>query len=180
MPRLCQIDRHAASVATRNLLAEVEDQLGMVPNLIATMAQSACVARGYLKMAESLSDGALAEPLREQIALAVSQANGCDYCVAGHSAVGSSIGLTEDQLRDARVATSPDRKTEAVLRFARRIVDLRGSVSDDDLREIRNAGYGEPLIIEIIAHVALNIFTNYVNLVAQTEVDFPPVAKVDS
>ena len=133
MPRLWPIDRQTAPAAMQKLLADVEEKLGMVPNLIATMAQSTSVARGYLDLAESLSSGVLAEPLREQIALAVSQANGCDYCVAGHSAVGSSIGLTEDELRDARNATSPDRKTEAVLQFARRIVDTRGAVSDDDI-----------------------------------------------
>ena len=179
MPRLWPIDRKTAPAATQKLLADVEDKLGMVPNLIATMAQSTSVARAYLGLADALSGGVLVEPLREQIALTVSQANGCEYCVAGHAAVASSIGLTEDELRDARIATSPDRRTEAVLRFARRIVEKRGSVSVDDIREIRNAGYDELEIVEIIAHVALNIFTNYFNLVAQTEIDFPPVADID-
>ncbi len=180
MPRLWPIDRKTAPAATQKLLADVEDKLGMVPNLIATMAQSNSVARAYLGLADALSGGVLAEPLREQIALTVSQANRCDYCVAGHSAVGSSVGLNDDEVRDARNGTSPDRKTEAVLQFARRIVEKRGSVSDDDISEIRDAGYGEPEIVEIIAHVALNIFSNYFNLVAQTEIDFPPVADIDS
>jgi AhpD family alkylhydroperoxidase len=151
----------------------------MVPNLIATMAQSTSVARAYLELADALSDGVLGARLREQIALTVSQGNRCDYCVAGHSAVGSSVGLTDDEVRDARNGTSPDRKIEAVLQFARRVVERRGSVSDDDISGIRNAGYGEPEIVEIIAHVGLNICSNYFNLVAQTEIDFPPVADID-
>ncbi len=178
MPRLWPINRTKASPATQKLLADVEDKLGMVPNLIATMAQSTSVARAYVDMAEALSDGGLPESLREQIALTVSQANGCDYCVAGHSAVGSSIGLTDDEVRDARGATSPDRKIEAVLQFARRIVDRRGSLSDKDVNEIRSADLSDAEIMEIIAHVAINIFTNYVNLIAQTEIDFPPVADI--
>ena len=180
MPRIRPISRSKASAATQELLARVEHQLGMAPNLIATMAQSASVARAYLSMAEALADGDLPEPLREQIALTVSQANGCGYCVAGHAAVGSSVGLTDDEVRDARKATSPDRKTEAVLQFAHRMVDLRGSLSDADLHAIRGAGLRDAEIMEIIAHVAMNIFTNYVNLIAQTDIDFPPVANIDS
>ena len=179
MPRIRPVNRKKAPAATQELLARVEDQLGMVPNLIATMAQSTSVAGAYLNMAEALADGDLPESLREQIALTVSQANDCDYCVAGHSAVGSSIGLTDDELRDARSATSPDRKTEAILQFAHRIVDLRGSLSDADIGEIRGAGLSGAEIMEIIAHVAMNIFTNYVNLIAQTDIDFPPVADID-
>ena len=123
MPRLWPINRKTAPVTTQKLLADVEDKLGMVPNLIATMAQSTSVARAYLGLADALSGGVLAERIREQIALTVGQANRCEYCVAGHSAVGSSVGLTDDEVRDARNGTSPDRKTEAVLQFARRIVE---------------------------------------------------------
>lgn len=179
MPRLWPVDRTKAPAATQKLLTRVEDKLGMVPNLIATMAQSTSVARAYVNMADALAGGVLPETLRERIALTVSQANRCDYCVAGHAAVGSSIGLTDDEVRDARNATSPDRKTEAALQFGRRIVEKRGWVSDDDINEVRGAGYGEVEIVEIVAHVALNIFTNYFNLVAQTEIDFPPVADMD-
>jgi uncharacterized peroxidase-related enzyme len=142
------------------------------------MAQSISVAQGYWNLSEALAAGVLEQPLREQIALTVSEANNCDYCVAGHSAIGSSTGLTNDELRDARLATSPNRKTEAVLRFARRIVDERGSLTDEDIHAIRDAGLGEPEIVEVISHVALNIFTNYINLVAQTEIDFPPAAEL--
>ena len=179
MPRIRPVNRKKAPAATQELLARVEDQLGMVPNLIATMAQSTSVARAYLGMAETLADGVLPKSLREQIALAVSQANDCDYCVAGHSAVGSSIGLTDDEVRDARIAISPDRKTEVVLQFAHRIVDTRGSLSDADVAEIRSAGLSDAEILEVIAHVAMNTFTNYVNLIVKTDIDFPPVADID-
>ena len=178
MPRLRPIDLQLAPGATRELLAGVHEQLGMVPKMIATMAHSEVVARAYVGLSEALSSGAIPPRLREQIALAVGQANDCVYCVAAHTAVGKSVGLTDDEVRDARAAKSPDRTTDAALRFARRIVDLRGAVSESDLAAVRAAGYGDATIVEIIAHVALNVFSNYFNRVAIPEVDFPAVADV--
>ena len=178
MPRLQPVDRTIASAKTRELLAGLEKKLGMLPNLIATMAQSHAALQAYLNFSQALSSGVISARLREQIALAVGQANECGYCVAAHSAIGSSVGLSDDEVRDARTATSPDRKTEAALRFARRIVDQRGAVSDDDVAAVRAAGYSDAEIVEVVAHVALNVFTNFFNHVAETEVDFPPVAEL--
>lgn len=180
MPRILPVDRRNAPAPTGKLLDGVEKKLGMVPNLVATMAQSPAVAQAYLAFSQALSGGVLPAPLREQIALAVGQANECGYCVAAHSAIGSSVGLTDDEVRDARSANSPDRKTEAALRFARAIVDKRGFVSDTDLEEMRTAGYSDAEVTEIIGNVALNTFTNYFNHVAETEIDFPVVAGVSS
>lgn len=180
MPRIQPIDRTTAPAKTQQLLDGVEKKLGMLPNLIATMAQSPAIVQAYLSFSQALSGGAIPGQLREQIALTVGQANQCGYCLAAHSAVGSSLGLSEDEIRDARTATSTDRKKEAALRFARRMVDTRGFVSDEDLEEVRSAGYGEPEIAELIGNVAFNIFTNYFNHVAHTEVDFPAVPEVST
>ncbi|MCG8447948.1 MAG: carboxymuconolactone decarboxylase family protein [Pirellulales bacterium] len=180
MPRIQPVNRTTAPADTQSLLDGVEKKLGMVPNLIATMAQSPALAKAYMSFSQALAGGLIPAQLREQIALAIGQANQCGYCLAAHSAIGSSVGLSEDQLRDARTATSPDRKTEAALQFARRIVQERGFVSDDDLEEIRHAGYGESEIAEIIGHVALNMLTNYFNHIAETEIDFPVVAELVS
>ena len=107
-----------------------------------------------------------------------SEANECNYCVAAHCAIGNSVGLSDEQLRDARSASSPDRKTEAALKFARSIVDNRGFVSDDDLADIRAAGFTDEAIVEVVGHVALKIFANYFNHVAATEIDFPEAAEL--
>lgn len=178
MPRIQPVDRQTADQGTQKLLDGVEKKLGMVPNLISTMAQSPALAQGYLGLSQGLSGGVISPQLREQIALTVSQTNECNYCLAAHSAIGSSVGLSDDELRDARAGSSPDRKTEAALKFARRIVDQRGFVSDDELAAVRHAGYSDGEIAEIVGHVALTVFTNYFNHVADTEVDFPPVAEV--
>jgi len=178
MPRIEPVVRDTSPRATQTLLAGVEKKLGMVPNLIATLAQSSAAAQAYLGFSQALGGGVISAQLREQIALTVGEANQCGYCLAAHSAIGGSVGLSEDELRDARTAASPDRKTEAALQFARRIVDTQGFVSDDDVDGTRRAGYGDDAIVEVIAHVALNIFTNYFNHVAETEIDFPIVPEL--
>ncbi|MFC1597593.1 carboxymuconolactone decarboxylase family protein, partial [Planctomycetota bacterium] len=109
------------------------------------------------------------------IAVTVAEANGCDYCLAAHSAVAATVGLSKEAVMDARRGVSPDRKVEAVLHFARQIVEKRGWVDDDDVGHLRDAGFGDREIVEIVANVAMSILTNYVNHVAGTEVDFPQV-----
>jgi alkylhydroperoxidase family enzyme len=105
----------------------------------------------------------------------VSATNDCGYCVAAHCAIGKSVGLSDGELTDARQSSSPDSRVEVALRFAKQLVEDRGWVSDEDLDRVRRAGYGDGEIGEIVAHVALNIFTNYFNHVAGTDVDFPTV-----
>lgn len=178
MPTLQPIDRSSAPPSTQKLLDGVEKKLGMVPNLIATMAQSGALANAYLSFSQALAQGVLPATLREQVALAVSQVNACGYCLAAHSAIGSSVGLSDDAIRDARSAASPDRRTEAALQFAKRIVDQRGWLSTDDVSAVRDAGYSEEELAELIGNVALTLFTNYFNHIAQTEVDFPGVPEL--
>ncbi len=116
--------------------------------------------------------------LREQIALTVSEANGCGYCVAAHCAIGKTVGLSDAEECDARQASSPDSQVEAALKFARQIVDKRGWVSDEDVDQVRKAGYGDGSIAEIVAVVSWKMFANYFDHVAGTGVDFPEVPQV--
>ena len=173
MPRINPVNRDAADAATGRLLDTVQKKLGVVPNLIATMASSPAVANAYLGFSQSLSSGRLPARLREQLALVVGETNGCGYCVAAHTALGKGAGLSEGETCDARRAVAADDKERAALQFARTIVSDRGNVSDDDVHAVRQAGYSDGEIGEIVANVALNIFTNYFNHVAGTEVDFP-------
>src|SRR5207245_2345513 len=102
--------------------------------------------------------------------------NGCDYCLAAHSTIGKMVGLTAEQIHDSRLGTAIDPKADALIRFAVKVVQTHGQVSDADLDEVREAGFGDAVIAEVIGHVALSIFTNYFNNVAQTDVDFPRAA----
>ena len=161
------------SQRSQQLLEGVQAKLGMTPNMMSTMAHSAATLDGYLKLSDALSRGELNGQTREQIALAVGQANSCQYCLSAHTAIGKMVGLSSDQIQEARRANSKDQKTEAILKLSSRIVEARGNVTDDDLNAARNAGVTDAEITEVVANTALNLLTNYFNQVAQTEVDFP-------
>jgi uncharacterized peroxidase-related enzyme len=174
MSRIDPVERDA-NPKTEELLKAVEKKMGMVPNMISTMAHSPAVVQAYLGFSQSLAGGSLPASLREQIALAVGEANQCNYCVSAHSFLGNKAGLSESDILDARHGTASDGLTDAALVFARKIVENRGHVSDEDVEELWSAGFTDGEIAEIVANVALSIFTNYFNHVAETEVDFPPV-----
>lgn len=163
---------------TRDLLEGVRKKLGKVPNMMATMAQSPAALDGYLAFSGALAKGSLDAKTREQIALAVGQANSCDYCLAAHSAIGGMVGLSQDQILGARTAKSGHAKNAATLKLASRIVETRGNVTDADVNAARAAGLSDGELAEVVANVALNIYTNYFNHVAATEVDFPKAAAI--
>jgi uncharacterized peroxidase-related enzyme len=175
MPRINAIETAAAAPKAKTLLQGVQKKLGMTPNLMRTMANSPAVLEAYLGFSNSLSQSSLSPKLREQIALTVGEVNRCQYCLSAHTTLGKMVGLGDEEISDSRRGVSPDRKTEAVLRFARKIVNERGWVSDADIAAVRAAGVSDTEIAEIVAAVALNLFTNYFNHVAGTEVDFPEV-----
>ena len=174
--RITPVNPAEAQPKAKELLAAVQAKLGMTPNMMRTMAQSPAVLEGYLSLNGALAGGVLPAKLREELALFVGQSNECDYCVAAHSLLGKLAGLQANQLIEARrgVAES-DPIGQAALQLARRVLNTRGEVSDADLSAARSAGVNDAQIAEVIAHVALNIFTNYFNRVAHTEVDFPKV-----
>lgn len=173
MSRIHAIEPSEATGRASELLAAVKSKLGLVPNLTKVMATAPAVLEGYLGLSGALAHGTLPPKIREQLALVVGEANGCDYCLSAHSLFGKKLGLTEAQLLAAREGRSDDTKTAAALHFARQVIAARGKVSDADLAAVRAAGYGDGEIAEIVGHVALNTFTNYVNNVAETEIDFP-------
>ncbi|WP_439630041.1 carboxymuconolactone decarboxylase family protein [Gemmata sp.] len=176
MSRIPAVNPQTATGRGKELLDAVKQKLGLVPNMTRAMANSPAVLDGYLGLSGALAKGALPAKVREQIALAAAEANGCDYCLAAHSAVGKAVGLTPDQVRDARLGGAVDGRTDALVKFARRVVDARGRVTDADLAAVRAAGWDDAAVAEVVAHVALNVFTNYFNTVAATDLDFPPAA----
>jgi uncharacterized peroxidase-related enzyme len=166
-----------APEASQPLLKSVEKQLGSVPNLFRLAGVSTAALEGYLGIFSALGKGTLPAPTRERIALAVAQINGCNYCLSAHTYLGSRLAkLDTAEIAANRAGRSNDSKADAAVRFAVKVTELRGHVSSEDLQSVRSAGYDDGQIIEIVQHVALNIWTNYLNEVAQTEIDFP-VAK---
>ena len=172
MSRIESINPNTATGKAKALLDAVQAKLGLVPNMTRAMASGPAALEGYLNFAGALAGGSLDARLREKIALAVAEANGCDYCLSAHTAIGGVVGLKADEIEAARRA-SGDTRTAAALRFARDVVAARGGISDASLAAVRSAGYADGEIAEIVANVALNVYTNYFNRVAQTEIDFP-------
>ena len=163
-------------MASQPLLEAVQRQLGVVPNLFRLVSTSPAALEGYLGLSGALAKGKLPAPTRERIALAVAEINGCDYCLAAHSYLGKNLAKLDDaEIIANRKGASNDPKADAAVRFAASVARERGHVGEQALREVRLAGYDDAQIIEIVQHVALNTWTNYINSVGMTEIDFPVV-----
>jgi uncharacterized peroxidase-related enzyme len=123
-----------------------------------------------------LTKGKLPPQTRERIALAVAEINGCDYCLSAHTYLGRNLAKLDDaEITANRNGASNDPKADAAVRFAAKVARERGHVGDDDVRAVKLAGYDDAQVIEIVLHVALNSWTNYINEVAKTEIDFPVI-----
>ena len=175
MTRIQAIDYEQSTGKARELLDAVKAKLGITPNMMKTMAQSPAVLEAYLNFSGALGGGKLSARLREQIALISAEINGCGYCASAHTAIGKMVGLNEDAILAARNGNAADAKTDAALKFARAVIVNRGEVSDEDLQVVKDAGFSDGEVGEIVANVALNIFTNYFNEIAKTDIDFPKV-----
>lgn len=178
MTRLQQITNEQANEKTRKLFDGVNQKLGTVPNMMRAMGNSSAVLSSYLQFSGELAKGSLSGKQRELIALAVGQTNECDYCLAAHSALGKMAGLSVEQISDARSGQSVDSTDDALVRLAVKLVKQQGHLADADIEDARNHGFDDAAIAEVVANVALNIFTNYFNHVTETEIDFPPAPKL--
>lgn len=175
MPRIPTRSPDQTPEQIKTLLKGVQKKMGLVPNMLRTLAHSQAALDGYLAFSSHLSGGKLTPALREKVALAVAERNECDYCIAAHSALSEKLGLDAQEILDARAAHSADKRTNEALRFAVKIVETAGHVSDEDVQNLRRVGFVDEEIIELVSLVALNIFTNYINEVAQPANDFQAV-----
>ncbi len=171
----------ASPAASQPLLLAVEQLLGTVPNLFRLAATSPAALEGYLGMMGALSKGALPAATRERVALAVAEVNGCGYCLAAHAYLGKNLAkLSDDEIAANRAGGSTDLKADAAVRFAVLVTRARGHVDATALQAVRTAGYSDAQVIEIVQHVALNTWTNYLNEVAGTVIDFPAVPALET
>lgn len=167
----------AAPAVAQPLLEGVKKMLGSVPNLFRITANSPVALEGYLGLNGALAKGSLTPRIREGIALAVAQINGCDYCLSAHTYLGKNVAkLDEAEIAANRAGGSSDPKADAAIRFAAKLVRERGQVSEADVSAVRMAGYSDAEAVEIVAHVALNTLTNYLNEAFDTPIDFPVVS----
>jgi uncharacterized peroxidase-related enzyme len=174
MPRLKRLEKAQAPPRSAEIMEGLESKK-MLLNIFRGMANSPAVLDAYLKFSGALKEGKLDGKARESIALAVSQVNRSDYCLAAHTTIGKQAGLDDRAMRDARLGRSSDKKTNGAVVLARQLISTQGHVTDADIAAARSAGLDDGDIAEVAAHVALTVFTNYFNHLNQTEVDFPKV-----
>jgi uncharacterized peroxidase-related enzyme len=180
MSRIAIPTRDAAPAASQPLLDAVGKQLGVVPNLFRLIALSPAALQGFVALNGALSK-ALDVKTRERIALAVAQVNGCDYCLSAHTYLGLNLAKIDSaEIGLNRKSASSDPKADAAVRFAVKVAERRGKVGAADLDAVKAAGYSDAQIVEIVAVVAENVLTNFVNNVAETDIDFPIIRAADA
>jgi uncharacterized peroxidase-related enzyme len=173
MTRLKNVSVEAATGPTKGLYEAVQKKLGTVPNLFQGIGSSHAALKAYLEAGEALSAGSLSFAEREAVALAVSQVNECNYCLAAHTALGKMAGIRDDEMIAIRKPGVASSKLQVLGGFARAVVQKRGYVSDDELEQVKEAGYTDAAVTEAIMVIALTTFTNFFNHVNKTVVDFP-------
>jgi uncharacterized peroxidase-related enzyme len=175
MPRVNLVNPGTATRAAKPLLDEIKGAFGSVPNMFRAVANSPAASKDMWGAFGALGAGKIGANLGEKIAVAVADRDACSYCLAAHTMLGKKAGVSGEEMAEAQAGRASDPKTAAALAFALKLVENRGQVTDEDLQALRAAGYDDGQIVEIIAHVALNLFTNYINVALDVPLDFPSV-----
>lgn len=175
MSRVTLLTTPEAPHASQPLLNQIQQAFGATPNMFKAVAHSPAALQSMWAAFGALGAGTLGAKLPEQIAVAVADRNACEYCLAAHTALGRKAGVSAEGMAAAQRGESADPATAAALTFALKLVNERGNVSEADVQAMRQAGFNDEQVVEILAHVALNLFTNYVNVAFAVPVDFAPV-----
>jgi uncharacterized peroxidase-related enzyme len=170
MTRIIPVSFEHATDATRPLLEGVQKKIGFLPNVFRVLAHAPAVLASYVQNSAALGKTSLTATEKEAIFLATSQVNGCDYCLAAHTLFAGKAGLSGQEILSAR-----EGKLDAFALLARQITESRGHLSADQIAAARAAGINDAKIVEVIAHVASQTLTNYLNNVALTDIDFPAI-----
>lgn len=175
MKAIIPIRPEAASEKAKASLDIVERKLGWIPAMYQVMANSPAVLDAYVKFNSALSAGTLGAKMSEAIAVSTAEFNRCSYCLSAHSHIGQRVGLSKQAIEAARGFRSDDPKMNEGLVFTKKLLENPGTLSPADLIPLRSAGYTDGEILELIGNVVRNIFTNYLNTISDTPVDWPEV-----
>ena len=173
MPRLNVMSPDQATGATKEIYDDLNGKMGKVINIFQGMGNSAAALKAYLSMSGALKQGELSTEDREVIYLAVSEANGCHYCVSAHTVIAGGAGMSEEQIKAARKWKPVDEKHQALLKFIKRVIETKGFVEDAEVKAVQDAGYTDGQVAESIAYIGLATYSNLFNHVYGTELDFP-------
>ena len=175
MSRINLVTDAQANEEQQALYAAIQAQLGMIPNFLKVFANSPAALRAFLGLHGIAGEGSLDAQTRERIALGLAEQNACEYCVSAHTAIGRKAGLSNTEIEANRAGSSEDAKAAVAVKFARSLAEHNGDVTTAELLEVRNSGYDEAEIVEIITHVGMNVLTNILGKASRVEIDFPKV-----
>lgn len=173
MSRINLVSEEQANSEQAELYDAIQAQLGMIPNFLKIFANSPAALRAFLGLHGIANEGALDAQTRERIALGLAEQNACEYCVSAHTAIGRKTGLSNDEMLANRAGSSQDSKAAVAVKFARALAEHSGDVTSAELLEMRNAGYDDAEIVEVITHVGMNVLTNILGKASHVEIDFP-------
>lgn len=175
MNRVRLVNDQTAAVESRAMLDQIHSAFGATPAMFQAAANSPAALKSLWGGFAALAGGKLPAQLKEQLAVAIADRNDCEYCLAAHTALGRKAGISAHDIAEAQAGRSADPQTAAALSFALKVVERRAQLVDEDFATLRRAGFDDETIVEILAHVALNLFTNYINVALRVPVDFPAV-----
>lgn len=175
MSRIHVVQHESATAEQKALFAQIQSSLGVVPNFLKVFANSPAALKAFLGLYGAAKEGVLNEQTRERIGIALAQQNACEYCLSAHSALGARAGLDQAEIEANRAGASRDIKAAAAVKFARALVAHMGEVTTAELLEVRNAGYSDAEIVEIIVQVGVNLLTNILGKASRVAIDFPKV-----
>lgn len=175
MSRINLVSPANATDEQQQLFSAIEAQLGQVPNFLKVFANSPSALRAFLGLFSIAGEGSLEPQTRERIALAIAQKNSCQYCLSAHTALAGGAGLDAEEIAVNRAGSSQDDKAAVAVRFATALNEHNGEVTNQELDQMRDAGYSDAEIVEVITHVGLNIMTNILGKASRVEIDFPTV-----
>ncbi|WP_206244859.1 carboxymuconolactone decarboxylase family protein [Novosphingobium terrae] len=170
------IDPASCASPIKPTLDRIAGGFGVVPNMFKAVANSPAALASMWGAFGALSTGSLGARLGEELAVAIANVNRCGYCLAAHTVLGQKAGASAAEMAQAQAGHTADPRTQAALDFALKMVRDRAAVSADDVAALKAAGFDDEGVVEIIAHIALNLFTNYINVALDVPVDFPEVA----
>lgn len=177
MTNFAPVEPETATGEAADLLAQVQKSLGLTPNMTKVMANSPALLKSYLALSGAVAGGAVTPGVRERLAIATAQLNGCEYCLSAHTYIGANIAKVDAaELDNARRGESDDPHVAALLKLSNTIAENAGDVDETDIKAAREAGVTEEEIGEVVANLALNILTNYFNVLAHVDNDWPIVS----
>lgn len=180
MSRIAAIEKDKATKEVKEIYGAIEKTFGRVPNIFQNMGNSAAALRGFLELNKATEATSLTPKLREEISLAASQSNQCNYCLSAHTAAAQASGVSDQEIILARKGQSKDPKTQAILNFVKAVVEKRGHMSDQDIKKLKTSGVSDQELVEIVLIIATTTFTNYFNQITETKIDFPVAPEIQN